>query len=198
MATWIFEPAHTGAEFRARHMMITSVRGMFKDIHGKLELDPGRWLDATFEGEIDVAGIWTGEADRDAHLRGPDFFDVARYPTITFTGRFVERTASTTFKGAAELTIRDATRRVPLDIVSLGEWTTPLWIGGEDKGQVRRIGFEATARIERHAFGVSWQDLLPGGGVVVGNQIDVILDVEAVLLADLQRTGAIEQIIGIR
>jgi hypothetical protein len=84
------------------------------------------------------------------------------------------------------------TRRVPLDIVSLGEWTTPLWIGDQDKGQVRRIGFEATARIERHEFGVSWQDVIPGGGVVVGNQIDVVLDVEAVLLADLQRTGAIE------
>jgi polyisoprenoid-binding protein YceI len=192
MATWIFEPGHTGAEFRTRHMMIAWVRGMFKNIHGKLELDPERWLEATFEGEIDAAGIWTGQADRDAHLRSADFFDVARYPKITFTGRFVERTGSTTFKGAAELTIRDVTRRVPLDIVSLGEWTTPFWIGDEDKGEVRRIGFEATARIERHEFGVSWQDLIPGGGVVVGNQIDVTLDVEAVLLADLQRTGAIE------
>jgi polyisoprenoid-binding protein YceI len=129
MATWIFEPGHTGAEFRARHMMVTWVRGMFKGIHGKLELDPDRWLEATFEGEIDAAGIWTGEADRDAHLRSADFFDVARYPKITFTGRFVERTGSTTFKGAAELSIRDAIRRVPLDIVSLGEWTTPFWIG---------------------------------------------------------------------
>ena len=192
MATWIFEPGHTGAEFRARHMMVTWVRGMFKDIHGKLELDPERWLEATFEGEIDAAGIWTGEAHRDAHLRSADFFDVARYPKITFTGRFVERTGSTTFKGAAELGIRDVTRRVPLDIVSLGEWTTPFWIGDQDKGQVRRIGFEATARIERHEFGVSWQDVIPGGGVVVGNQIHVVLDVEAVLLADLKRTGAIE------
>jgi polyisoprenoid-binding protein YceI len=192
MATWIFEPGHTGAEFRARHMMVTWVRGMFKDIHGKLELDPDHWLEATFEGEIDATGIWTGEADRDAHLRSGDFFDVTRYPKITFTGRFVERTGSTTFKGAAELSIRDVTRRVPLDIISLGEWTTPFWIGDENKGHVRRIGFEATARIERHEFGVSWQDVIPGGGIVVGNQIDVILDVEAVLLADLQRTGAIE------
>jgi polyisoprenoid-binding protein YceI len=192
MTSWIFEPGHTGAEFRARHMMVTWVRGMFKDIHGKLELDPENWLEARFEGEIDAAGIWTGEADRDAHLRSTDFFDVARYPKITFTGRFVERTGSNTFKGAAELSIRDVTRRVPLDIVSLGEWTTPFWIGGQDKGQVRRIGFEANTRIERHEFGVSWQDVIPGGGVVVGNQIHVILDVEAVLLADLQRTGAIE------
>jgi polyisoprenoid-binding protein YceI len=192
MATWIFEPGHTGAEFRVRHMMVAWVRGMFKDIHGKLELDPDRWQEATFEGEIDAAGVWTGDSARDAHLRSGDFFDVANYPKITFSGRFVERTGPTNFKGAAELSIRDVTRRVPLDIVSLGEWTTPFWIGDEDKVQVRRIGFEATARIERHEFGVSWQDLIPGGGVVVGNQIDVILDIEAVLLADLQRTGAIK------
>jgi polyisoprenoid-binding protein YceI len=192
MATWIFEPRHTGAEFRARHMMVTWVRGMFKDIHGELELEPDHWLEATFEGEIDAAGIWTGKADRDAHLRSADFFDVTRYPNITFTGRFVEHTSSTTFKGAAELNIRGTMRRVPLDIVSLGEWTTPFWIGDEDKGQVRRIGFEATTQIERHEFGISWQDVIPGGGVVVGNQIDVVLDVEAVLLADLHRTGAIE------
>jgi polyisoprenoid-binding protein YceI len=191
MATWIFEPGHTEAEFRARHMMVTWVRGLFKDIHGKLELDSDRWLEATFEGEIDAAGIWTGQPERDGHLRSADFFDVARFPKMAFTGRFVEQTGGTTFKGAAELRIRDVTRQVPLDIVSLGEWTTPFWISGEEKVQVRRIGFEATTRIERHAFGVSWQDLIPGGGVVVGNQIDVTLDIEAVLLADLQRTGAI-------
>ena len=191
MATWIFEPGHTGAGFRARHMMVTWVRGMFKDIHGKLELDSDRWPEATFEGEIDAAGIWTGEPARDAHLRSADFFDAAQYPKITFTGRFVDRTGSTTFRGAAELSIRGVTRRVPLDIVSLGEWTTPFWIGDENKGQVRRIGFEATTRIERHEFGVSWQDVIPGGGVVVGNQVYVTLDVEAVLLADLQRIGAI-------
>src|SRR6195256_2585018 len=153
MATWIFEPGHTEAGFRARHMMVSWVRGLFKDIHGQLELDWERCLDATFEGEIDAAGIWTGQPQRDEHLRSADFFDVARYPKITFTGRFVDRTGSTTFGGAAELSIRGVTRRVPLDIVSLGEWTTPFWVGDENRGDVRRIGFEATARIDRHEFG---------------------------------------------
>jgi polyisoprenoid-binding protein YceI len=74
----------------------------------------------------------------------------------------------------------------------LGEWTTPFWMGEENKGDMRRIGFEAHATINRHAFGVSWQDELPGGGVVVGNEIDLVLDVEAILLEDLERTGAIE------
>jgi polyisoprenoid-binding protein YceI len=192
MPTWIFEPGHTEAEFRARHMMVTWVRGLFKDIHGTLELDLDRCLEARFEGEIDAAGVWTGEPDRDAHLRSADFLDVENHPRITFSGRFTERTGGTTFKGEVELTIRAVTRTVPLDVRYLGEWKTPFWLGDETKGELRRIGLEATARINRHDFGVSWQDELPDGGVVVGNEIELTLDVEAILLDDLERTGAIE------
>jgi polyisoprenoid-binding protein YceI len=192
MATWIFEPGHTEAEFRARHMMVTWVRGLFKDIHGRLELDSERCLEATFEGEIDATGIWTGEPQRDEHLRSADFLDVENHPLITFGGRFTERTGSTTFKGEVELTIRGVTRTIALDIASLGEWKTPFWVGEQNKGELRRIGFEATARINRHDFGVSWQDELPGGGVVVSNEIELVLDVEAILLEDLERTGAID------
>lgn len=192
MTTWIFEPGHTEVEFRARHMMVTWVRGLFKDIHGRLELDWDHWLDATFEGEIDATGIWTGEPARDAHLRSADFFDVENHPTITFSGRFSERTADTAFKGEVELTIRGVTRTVPLDVAYLGEWKTPWWEGDENKGEMRRIGFEATARIDRHDFGVSWQDEIPGGGVVASNEIELTLDVEAIDLEDLERTGAIE------
>jgi polyisoprenoid-binding protein YceI len=193
MPTWIFEPGHTSAEFKSRHMMVSWVRGLFKDIHGKLEWDADRCLEATFEGQIDAKGIWTGEPQRDEHLRGADFFDVENHPRITFKGRFTERTGATTFKGEADLTIRGTTRMVPLDIVSLGEWKTPFWVGDENKGELRRIGFEATAVINRHDFGVSWQGELPGGGVVVSNDIELVLDVEAILLDDLERTGAIEQ-----
>jgi len=192
MATWIFEPGHTEAEFRARHMMVSWVRGLFKDIHGRLELDWERCLDATFEGEIDATRIWTGQPERDEHLRSADFFDVEHHPKITFAGRFTERTGGTTFKGEVGLTIRGVTRTVPLDIVSLGEWKTAFWAGDENKGELRRIGCEPRATINRHDFGVSWQDELPGGGVVVSNEIELLLDVEAILLADLQRTGAIE------
>ena len=192
MASWILEPGHTEAEFRARHMMVTWVRGLFKDIHGRLQLDFDRCEEASFEGEIDATRIWTGESDRDAHLRSADFFDVENHPKITFAGRFIDRTGATTFKGDVDLTIRGVTRTVPLDIVSLGEWRTPFWVGDENKGELRRIGFEATATIDRHDFGVSWQDRLPGGGLVVGNDIDVTLDAEAILLDDLERTGAIE------
>jgi polyisoprenoid-binding protein YceI len=192
METWIFEPGHTEAEFRARHMMVTWVRGLFKDIHGRLELDWERCLDARFEGVIDATGVWTGEPNRDAHLRSADFFDVENHPKITFRGRFTERSGAETFKGDVELTIRGTTRTVPLDIDYLGEWKTPFWTGDENRGELRRIGFEATAKINRHDFGVAWQDEIPGGGVVVSNEIQLVLDVEAILLADLERTGAIE------
>jgi polyisoprenoid-binding protein YceI len=192
MSTWIFEPGHTEVEFRARHMMVSWVRGLFKDIHGNLKLDFDRCTDATFEGEIDATGIWTGEPNRDAHLRSADFFDVANHPKIAFAGRFTEQTGGTSFKGEVELTIRGLTRTVPLDVHYLGEWKTPFWVDGENKGELRRIGLEATARINRHDFGVSWQDQLPGGGVVVSNEIELALDVEAILLEDLERTGAIE------
>ena len=192
MSTWIFEPGHTEAEFRARHMMVTWVRGLFKDIQGRLELDFDHCLDASFEGEIDAAGIWTGEPQRDEHLRSGDFLDVENHPKIAFSGRFAERTGATTFKGMVDLTIRGVIRTVPLDVHYMGEWITPWWIDGENKGELRRIGFEATARINRHDFGVSWQDEIPGGGVVVSDEIELTLDAEAILLDDLKRTGAID------
>jgi polyisoprenoid-binding protein YceI len=192
MSTWIFEPGHTGAEFRARHMMVTWVRGLFKDVHGRLELDWDHCLDATFAGEIEAAQLWTGEPNRDDHLRSSDFFDTDSHPKITFAGRFTQRTGATTFKGDVDLTIRGVTRAVPLDIHYLGEWKTPFWVGDDNRGDLRRIGFAATARINRHDFGVSWQDEIPGGGVVVSNEIELALDVEAIALADLERTGAIE------
>jgi polyisoprenoid-binding protein YceI len=192
MSTWIFEPGHTEAEFCARHMMVTWVRGLFKDIHGRLELEWDRCLGATFGGEIDAAWIWTGDPHRDGHLRSADFLDVAKHPKITFIGRFTDRTGTMTFKGEVDLTIRGVTRTVPLDIVSLGEWKTPFWVGDENKGELLRIGFEGTANINRRDFGVSWQDEMPGGGVVVGDEIGLKLDVEAIRLDDLERTGAID------
>src|SRR5213592_2913714 len=140
MAIWIFEPGHTEVEFRARHMMVTWVRGLFKDIHGRLDFDWDRCLEATFVGEIDATKIWTGEPERDAHLRSADFFDVENHPRITFNGRLVERTGDTHFKAAVEVTIRGNTRVVKFDVAYLGQWETPFWVGDENRGTMRRIG----------------------------------------------------------
>jgi polyisoprenoid-binding protein YceI len=192
MATWIFEPGHTEAGFRARHMMVTWVRGLFKDVHGQLEFGWDSCLAATFAGEIDATKIWTGEPERDAHLRSADFFDVEGHPKISFAGRFTERVGDIHFKAEADLTIRGTTLTVPLDVAYQGIWETPFWVGDENKGSMRRIGFEARTRLNRQDFGVSWQDQVPGGGVVAGDEIGIVLDVEAIHLGDLEKTGAIE------
>ncbi len=193
MSRWIFEPGHTEAAFRARHMMVTWVSGAFKDLHGHIDLDRGSWDEARFEGEIDAAALWTGEKNRDAHLRSADFFDVENHPKISFEGGVTERIGELHFKAEAELTIRGTTQAVPLDVEYLGEWETPFWVGDENKGSMQRIGFEATTRINRNDFGVSWHGELPGGGVVVGSEILVTLNVEAIAIEDLERTGAIEE-----
>jgi polyisoprenoid-binding protein YceI len=187
----MFEPGHTEAEFRARHMMVTWVRGLFKDIHGWIDFDPESCVGTTFEGVIDATKLYTGEPTRDAHLRSEDFFDVDRHPTITFRGRFGERIGQMHFKARVDLTIRGITRQVTLDAAYLGEWVAPWWEGGENKGNMRRIGFEASGRINRHDFGVAWQDEIPGGGVVAGDEIGLALDVEAIAERDLEATGAI-------
>ena len=191
MTTWMFEPGHTEAGFRARHMMVTWVRGLFKDIHGQMDFDLDDCIGSSFSGEIDATRIWTGEPDRDAHLRSADFFDADHHPSITFQGRFTERTGHSHFKATVDLTIRGITRTVPLDVAYLGTWESPFWVGDENRGTMRRIGFDAHTTINRHDFGVSWQDNLPRGGVVVSGDIELVLDVEAIHLGDLEQTGAI-------
>ena len=192
LPSWTFEPGHTEAGFRARHMMVTWVHGLFKDVHGKLYLDWDDPLSATFAGQIDARKLWTGEPERDAHLRSADFFDVENHPTIVFSGRLTERTGDIAFKAVADLEIRGITRPVTMDVSYLGQWQTPFWVADENKGTLTRIGFEAKTRINRHDFGVSWQDQIPGGGVVVSNEIEITIDIEAILDADLYATGAIE------
>jgi polyisoprenoid-binding protein YceI len=170
-------------------MMVTWVRGLFKDIHGHMEWDRDDPLNTTFEGVIDARKLWTGEPDRDAHLRSSDFFDVEQEPTITFAGRFSEQVGDSDFKAHVELTIRGVTRVAILDVAYLGQRETPFWVGEENRGTMRRIGCEAQTSLNRHDFGVSWQDKLPGGGVVVSNEIALTLDVEAINDDDLRRVG---------
>ncbi|HUP42524.1 MAG TPA: YceI family protein, partial [Thermoanaerobaculia bacterium] len=133
----------------------------------------------TVSAEIDARTLWTGETDRDAHLKSEDFLHVEAHPTIRYRGDRVEALGCNELRVLGELTLRGVTREVPLEVRYLGSWETPYWDGGEDKGPIRRLGFVATARIDRHDFGVSWNGELDRGGVVVGDTVWIGLDVEA-------------------
>lgn len=181
MAKWFLEPGHTAAEFCVRHMMVTWVRGHFKNVRGWMEFDPGDPLNSAVEAKIDVSGLWSGEPDRDAHLRSADFLDAEKHPAITFRGHQVELIGDNEYCVTGDLTIRSVTRPVRLDVRYLGQWRTPWWEGNVDKGPKTRAGFHATTRINRHDFGVSWNAPLEGGGFVVGSEVYITLDVEAIL-----------------
>ena len=181
MAKWTFEPGHTAAEFRARHMMVTYVRGHFKNVHGALEFNPDNLSSASVEVKIDARGIWTGVPERDDHLRSADFLDAENYPEITFRGNQVEVMGQQDYAVTGDLTIRGVTRQATLNVSYLGQWETPWWEDGVDKGPKTRAGFLATTRINRQDFGVSWQDTMDRGGIVVSNEVDIVIDVEAIL-----------------
>lgn len=177
---WTFEPGHSAAEFRARHMMVTWVRGSFKDVHGTLEFDPQNPTKLHVETIIDTNRCWTGEAARDAHLKSPDFLYCERYPEMRFVSTRVEQIGATDYRVMGDLRLRDVTRPVTLEVHHLGTWQTPWWEDGVDKGPKLRAGFTARTQIDRYDFGVSWNGDLPGGGIVVSREVDIILDVEAI------------------
>lgn len=181
MAKWFFEPGHTAAEFCARHMMVTHVRGHFKNVKGSLEFDPANPRDGLVEVTIDANQLWSGEPDRDAHLRSSDFLDADNHPTITFKSSQVEPIGDHDYLVAGDLTIRGVARPVTLKVSYLGQWQTPWWEDGVDKGPKTRAGFVAETTINRHDFGVSWNNPLDKGGIVVGNEVYITIDAEAIL-----------------
>ena len=184
MAQWTFEPGHTAAEFKARHMMVTWVRGHFANIHGTLQFDPHAPGQSTVNIEIDVSTLSSGEPQRDEHLLAADFLDAANHPKIVFKSTSVEPLGESDYRVLGELTLRGVTRDCTLDVRYLGQWPTPFWEDGVDKGPLQRAGFVATTTINRHDFGVSWQSALDNGGVVVGNDVSITIDAEALLEND--------------
>jgi polyisoprenoid-binding protein YceI len=172
MPLWNFEPGHSSAEFAVRHMMITIVRGQYKNISGTLQFDPARPESSSVEITIDAASFSTEENERDEHLRSADFLDVAHHPHIKFKSTHVEATGCNHCKLTGDLTIRGKTRPVTLDVQYFGPVDTPF--------NNTRLGFIATTRINREDFGVSWNSPMPGGGVVVAKEVEIMIDVEAI------------------
>jgi polyisoprenoid-binding protein YceI len=181
MAKWVFQPQHTGAEFSVRHMMVSQVRGHFKNINGTLEFDPANPGKAAVAVKIDASTVWTGVPDLDAHLRHADFLDVEHHPEIVFNSRKVELEGENDYLVVGDLSIRGVAREATLHVRYLGQWQTPWWENGVNKGPKTRAGFLATTRINRQDFGVSWNDTMDRGGVVVSDHVDITIDVEAIL-----------------
>ncbi len=170
--TWQIDSAHSGIHFSVRHLVIAKVRGQFSRWTGALTVPDGDFSKATVEVTIDATSIETGVADRDAHLKSADFFDVANFPEVTFRGRRVEPRGTDRFALVGDLTIRGTTREVVLDVESAGQTKDP-W------GNVR-AGFAGKTAVDRKEFGLTWNQALEAGGVMVGDRVEIEIEVEAV------------------
>jgi polyisoprenoid-binding protein YceI len=174
MDKWVMDPDHSVAGFTVRHMMVTNVRGQFNRIAGAVYFDPSNIAASSVEATIDVGCMTTGVPQRDEHLLSDDFFDAARFPDMFFRSTKVEGSGSNSLKVSGSLTIRGITRQVTLD----AEFSGP--VRGTD-GELS-VGFSGTTRINREDFGVNWNVSLEDGGVVVGKEVRIYIDVEADLV----------------
>jgi len=168
---WNIDPAHSGVHFSIRHL-VSKVRGRFAKLSGTIHADESDLTRSVVEATIDVASVDTGTAQRDAHLRSPDFFDAERFPEIRFRSTRIEKVSDDRYRVIGQLTIRDVTREVPLDVEHGGRAKDP-W-GNE------RLGFIAKAAIDRKDFGLQWNQVLETGGVMVGDRVDIELELQAV------------------
>ena len=169
---WQVDGAHSAVNLAVRHMVISKVRGHFTKWNAKLALDMADLTKSSVEVEIEAASIDTGVSDRDTHLRSADFLDVQKYPTLTYRSRKVEVVSKERLRVVGDLTIRGVTREVPLDVEVGGQGKDP-W------GNVR-AGFSATTSINRKDFGLTWNQALETGGVLVADRVDIEIELEAV------------------
>src|ERR1039458_9547290 len=168
---WQIDPAHSAAYFSVRHLMISNVRGEFSKLSGSVLLDPADLTRSTVEVSLETASVSTREPQRDEHLRSADFFDVANYPAMTFRSKQIAAAGPEHFKLTGDLTIRGVTKEVTFDV----EGPTP---SVKDPWANVRVGVAATAKISRKDFGLVWNALIEGGGVVVGDEVSITIAAE--------------------
>jgi polyisoprenoid-binding protein YceI len=169
---WEIDSSHSGIHFSVRHMVVAKVRGQFARWSGTFVAEDGDLARAKANVAIDASSIDTGVAERDAHLKSSDFLDVASFPDITFKSNGVEKLSDETLRVSGELTIRGVTREVVLDVEYAGRTKDP-W-GNE------RAGFTAKTALDRKDFGLTWNQVLEAGGVMVGDRVTIEIEVEAV------------------
>ncbi len=169
---YTIDGSHSAAHFSVRHLMISKVRGTFKTISGTISLPADSGIPSSIDVTIDAASIDTRDPQRDGHLKSPDFFDVEKFPTITFKSTSVKATDATNFEITGDLQIHGVTNSITFSAELSGQGKDP-W--GND-----RVGYEASHKVNRKDFGLVWNQALEAGGVAIGDQVDITLDVEAI------------------
>ena len=167
------DPAHSSAQFTIRHLMISNVRGDFKSVKGTVVYDPENLADSSIQAEIDVDTLNTRDEKRDAHVKSADFFNVEKYPSILFKSSKVERTGDGEFNVTGGLTIMGVTKEVVLKVEGPSEEAKDPW------GNLR-VGASATTKIKRSDFGLTWNAALETGGVMLGDEVKIELDLELI------------------
>ena len=173
MSEWKLDKTHSSISFAIRHMMVTTVHGRFTDFDATLNFDPDRPQKAHVQATIRTESIDTGVSDRDNHLRSADFFDAANNPVIKFESTNVDLKGDDEAKVTGNLTIGDVTRPITLEVSYLGQQNNPFT-------GIPTLGFEARAKLNREDFGLTWNQALETGGVLVGRDVKILLDLQAV------------------
>jgi polyisoprenoid-binding protein YceI len=173
ITTWNIDPVHSTAQFKVKHMMISNVKGEFTAVTGKLELNNADITKSKIEASIDAGSINTREPQRDAHLKSADFLDVEKFPVLTFKSTRVSKAKVDELSVEGNLTIHGVTRNVVFEVEGP---SAPV----KDPWGSTRIGISATTRIDRKDFGLSWNATLEAGGIMVGHEVTITLDVEFV------------------
>ena len=169
--TWKLDPAHSVAEFKVKHMMISNVKGSFTGLSGVLNLDETDRTHSTIEASIDVATVKTGDDQRDGHLKSADFFDVEKFPTMTFKSTDIDSTGGANYEVTGEFTLHGVTKPVTFKVEDVSEPSKDPWGN-------HRIGLSATAKINRKEFGLEWNSALETGGILVGEDVIISLEVQ--------------------
>lgn len=170
-STWKIDPVHSNAQFKVKHMMISHVKGEFTSINGTLELDESDISRSRVEASIDATTINTREAQRDAHLKSADFLDVEKFPTLKFKSTRIAKKGDDEYAVSGDLSIHGVTRNVTLQVEELSAPTKDPW------GNTR-IGLSANVKINRKDFGLVWNAALETGGVLVGEEVTIIVDAQ--------------------
>ncbi len=171
VSTWKIDPSHSAAEFKVRHMMISYVKGKFSGLSGVLKLDENDYSHSTVEVSIPAASVSTVDDKLDAHLKEPDFFDVEKFPALTFKSRSIRSLGDRDYEVSGDLTIRGVTKSVTLSVDDVSAPSKDPW-GNQ------RIGLSASAKVNRKDFGFVWNAPLEFGGVLVGDEVAITLDVQ--------------------